>query len=76
MKSRIARSLEFARLKVDRCTRISDSEHLGVIALRIDDDLMKPFGNVGDQVCPAWCVGEEVVAHFLMGALVIGRPRR
>jgi hypothetical protein len=36
------------------------------------DDLVEPLGDVGDQVCTARGVGEEVVAHLLVRAAVVG----
>ena len=38
----------------------------------VGDDLVEPLRDVGDQMRTARCVGEEVVAHLLVRALVVG----
>ena len=43
--------------------------HLDIL---VHDHLVEPLGDVGDQVCPAGCVGEEVVGDLVVRALVVG----
>lgn len=69
---RISRAIRWPLATNPKLTPTSNAApELGLFVVS-RDDLVEPFRDVGNQMRPARCAGEEVVAHLLVGTLVVG----